>query len=659
MNRSTFTAFLLVVAGCGSESNKLDVPEGCNPLGGGECVLPIPSSYYMRDDASSPTGVRMDLPDVLPINTNGVRISPAFYNTRDGWSADASILASFPGGVSGDALPSILDIGASLGAGSGTVIIDMMTGERVPHFAELDAQAEILAPGEPEQQAVIIRPAARLKGSHRYAVAIRKAVKARDGGELPIPVGFQAILDNKTTSDARLERIRPGYEDIFARLDAAGVPREDLVVAWDFVTASDASITADLTNARDAAYAAAGDRAANLSFTVEIDEPWGDPEQTLRHLRGTFEAPQLLTEQGGPRALLNRDASGKPAVVAGEVYNADFTVVIPKCTETTFPVPVVVYGHGLMGGLGEVEGGYPRRFAQEACMIIVGTPWRGMSEEDLPTVLLALGELNGMSYVREQLVQGLVNFFILVEQVRGPFAEGIRDAAGNQLIDPERIYYYGISQGGIFGGVFMAYDKTVTRGVLGVPGANYGMMVERSTNWPVYQAVLAGAYEEPLTHQVLLHLIQTQYDYVDPITTYPGIIGVNGDPIPGTPPKQILAQMAIGDAQVPNVSMETAARSAGIPILGPPFYEPYDLPVLDGPLSSALTVWDEHKEPDPPITNSANEEDNDTHGSLRKRTKAIEQIRTFFDTGEIVQTCGEPPPAACDCVDEVTCGPTP
>ena len=44
------------------------------------------------------------------------------------------------------------------------------------------------------------------------------------------------------------------------------------------------------------------------------------------------------------------------------------------------------------------------------------------------------------------------------------------DAAnGNKvLVDPTQVYYYGLSQGAIFGTPFMAWEPTVTRAVLGV-----------------------------------------------------------------------------------------------------------------------------------------------------------------------------------------------
>ncbi len=44
------------------------------------------------------------------------------------------------------------------------------------------------------------------------------------------------------------------------------------------------------------------------------------------------------------------------------------------------------------------------------------------------------------------------------------------DGDGIADLDPSRIYYFGSSQGGIYGTVFMAVEPDVRAGVLNVPG---------------------------------------------------------------------------------------------------------------------------------------------------------------------------------------------
>src|SRR6185503_16446850 len=127
------------------------------------------SSVFEIDDASTHTGRRLAIAsDTLPKNFNDDHVDPTAWNLADGFSPAAPIVLSFKGGVSADGLTAVDNMGPSLAADSPTVIIDMTTGERVAHFAELDVAAE----DTPDSQALFLRPAQRLTGGHRYAYAI-------------------------------------------------------------------------------------------------------------------------------------------------------------------------------------------------------------------------------------------------------------------------------------------------------------------------------------------------------------------------------------------------------------------------------------------------------------------------------------------------------
>ncbi len=190
---------LLALAACGDDGPAVDEAAECNPLGGGGCVTPWPSSIYLADDAASPTGVRLDLaPGAMPASADDVELDVAEFNGRTGFSPGTQIFTTFAGGVDDANLAFHDDIAASLTDASPTVIVDMDTGERVAHWAELDANAA----DAPDEQALYLRPAARLAPGHRFAVAIRNSLKSAAGGDLPIPDGFQAILDDKPTGHA-------------------------------------------------------------------------------------------------------------------------------------------------------------------------------------------------------------------------------------------------------------------------------------------------------------------------------------------------------------------------------------------------------------------------------------------------------------------------
>jgi hypothetical protein len=356
--------------------------------------------------------------------------------------------------------------------------------------------------------------------------------------------------------------------------------------------------------------------------------------------------PNLLTEPG-QNGVMRRDAAGKP-MLSG-LYQAPFGAVIPKCAAAQKPVPIIIYGHGLLGSHREaLEASYVRKAAQHMCAILIATDWRGMSSQDIPAVGLALNDMNKLPLIMDKLHQGILSFIALEFVARGKMASAPEFMDGGApLMDPTKVFYYGISQGGIFGATFMAYDPFVQRGVLGVNGVNYSLMIQRSSDWPRYFSILNGAYSNLLDDQVLMYLLQMGWDPVDPVSSIQDVLSR----------KQLLMQIAVGDSQVPNVASELAARISGIKQLGPALHEIPGVETMAGPLQSAITMWDQHKQPPPPVTNSSNG-DNGTHGGVRKLKTTNDQIKNFFQTGQITQTCMKNgSPVACDCADSDVCGP--
>lgn len=65
-------------------STKIDSAQRCDFLIDERCVLPFPSSAFLDDDPSTPTGTRVHYPPTaLPRNTSGQHIDPADWELRD------------------------------------------------------------------------------------------------------------------------------------------------------------------------------------------------------------------------------------------------------------------------------------------------------------------------------------------------------------------------------------------------------------------------------------------------------------------------------------------------------------------------------------------------------------------------------------------------
>jgi hypothetical protein len=120
--------------------------------------------------------------------------------------------------------------------------------------------------------------------------------------------------------------------------------------------------------------------------------------------------------------------------------------------------------------------------------------------------------------------------------------------------------YFGNSEGGIFGAVYMSLTQDVHRGLLGVTGGPYGMLLPRSKDFQQLFPLIEGRYKDPVERIVLLQVIQMLWDRAEPAGYMDGITDA---PYDNTEAHQVLMHYGKGDAQVPWLGCLTIARSAG------------------------------------------------------------------------------------------------
>jgi len=631
---------LLAAAGCGGDDAG-GIPDECNPLGGTTCLLPWPSAAFLTDDATTATGYRLDLaPEAMPVNIDNVAVDPAFFNRFDGFAPSGPVVVAFPTGVSGANLPHPDRPDESLAADSPIVLVDMDRSTRVPFFAEIDQNVDLV-----EERTLIIRPLVRLQPKTRYAVGLRRSLKAADGAELVSPELFAAIRDGGSASHPRLHPER--FDAVFTALAGQGVDRSDLVLAWDFVTASDEFLTADLLAMREDALAAMGTAGANLSFVAS--ERSTNTTLVSKSYLGTFKSPDFLTDGEAIASVLRRDGSGRPLMQG--MRDANFAAIIPKCAETAqLPLPVIVFGHGLFGsGTDYLDDNFLFRVADQFCFVVVAGDFIGLTDRQITVAALAANDLNMASGITEKLAQSVIDFISLEHLVRGPLRQSDQfKRNGTEIIDPSQVFYLGGSLGGIMGNVFMAYDPTILRGALGVPGGAWTMLFERSIAWSALKGAAQGSYVDPLEYQQLVILLGMHFEPYDPITTAPRVVA---DPLPGTPAKQILMYEAIGDCLVNNYSTETVVRTMGLDLVLPAVKQPWNIEGTTTALTSGFSIYDEHPTPLPPSTTNAQPStDNGTHSGVNKRQAVLDQVREFLLQGSFTQSCrvgGSAVP--CDC----------
>ncbi len=634
-------SLLVLSASCGADGPRkaagptVDVPaipEGCNPLAADvDCLLPYPSDVFRGDDPASPGRKRVSIPaPAIPQTRDALPLDFLSAHPADGFPPLPPILALFPGGVD----PSSLvfhtgDVMRSLASDSATVLLRADTGERILHFAELDPEADADA-----RRALVIRPLVRLDHDARYVVAVRR-LKDRAGAAVPPPAGFRALRDRAVNLPSALAALAPRYEaEVFAPLERAGVPRAELLLAWDFTVRSEADATADLVSIRDDLRARLDTSAPAITIKSIKQNPTA---HIARQIEGTVQVPLYVTSTE-PAAAMRRDGSGRPT--AEGTAEVPFTMIIPPSVMAGGgPARLLQFGHGFFGDRFELVDSFVPEFADRSRLVVFGTDWWGMSKADITPILTAISDRPAEAFrFADRVAQGMANAIVMARAAKGPLHDAVR-AGGPALWDPSRLYFYGISEGAILGGSYLAISPDVDRAVLGVGGCAFSFMMFRARPFYAFLAVLRSYIQSPLDLQKLATLSQSTFDRFDPITFAPRVLAT---PLPGArPDRRMLFQVGRGDTQVPNLAAELYTRALGMPQIGPTAREVPAVPLAPAPHDgSGLQYFFFGIDPLPDTIATPADDGNEVHEAVRRLAAGQAQIDRFLQPGgRIEATC--------------------
>jgi len=622
---------------------------GCDHLLPDHCFYPFPSGAYVDTSGDRP---RVVLPEAgMPRDAFDSPFSTTPFEQETGFGTASPVVFRWPGAAD-PGLP-VFDPTPSLGDDAISLLIDATTGERIPHWVETDYLAD-----EADPPVFVLRPSVPLPRGTTVVVGLRGWTDA-GGQPLDAPEPFAHLRDGEATPWRGVHERRAHFEDVvFPTLQAAGFEREALQLAWSFPTQSAEEATSTLLAVRDAVFDALP--AAGPDYTIDTllvcdgpGQPAGCPSGIRVILDGTIHVPSavLPADELGVRRL-RRDAEGD--IVVEGVEDWPFRLQLPHAAFTgDDPVPVLQYGHGFLGSSAEANNGWLRDMADRTGFAILATSMQGMNGDDASTwlrVLLADG--GRFPHLQELAMQGVVNQLVLQRLVATTLAQDDRVALyrdDEQLAwDPEEVWYYGNSQGGSVGTVVMGTSLDVERGVLGVPGSGYPLLLHRSVVFTGgFSAALSGAYPAPDAVSRFLALLGTGWDRFDPLTFAPHI---HGDPLPGTPDHEALLHVAKEDAQVQNEPSFILGRAASAVLMTPAVRPVWGLPEQPYPASPGTAVVevdfgipDDPTPRDPPPARPDLPDDGDTHGWLRRFVPAQDQMVHFLATGELIDVCDGAP----------------
>jgi hypothetical protein len=548
------------------------------------------------------------------------------------------------------------------------------------------------------------------------------------GNVLSAGSGFRLYRDRTLTTNPQVEARRSHFEAIFRTLGRAGVGRSDLYLAWDFTVASRRSLSERQLAIRNDAYAQLGDtnladlkvqgRSPAFQVTKVSDFTPGENNRIARRVEGTYTVPCYLNLPGcpsGSRFLFPAGSTnGPPTSIPGNTMQAKFTCNVPRVALQSGGARPSLYGHGLFGSRGEVNQDQLQSMAQEHDFVFCATDWVGMACADLPpnnpnaaatlvadivagrapnlpncdvpTALADEADLSNFPTLVDRVEQAFVNFMYLGRLMIHPqgFSSdpAFQNAPGRGIIDTTRLFYDGNSQGGIFGGSLIALEPDLDRGVLGVPGMNYSLLLQRSSDFgtgqppqpnpsdpgsalPQYAYPLYQSYPNELERQLILSLMQQMWDHSDPN----GLAHhMTSNPLPNTPAHQVLLHVGLGDHQVSQFAAEVEARTVGararVPWADPGRFSAID-PTFGIPAistypfgGSAIVLWDTGPvrnapcppgdsacgTPPPPTTNTPPSVGQDPHEFPRRSAAARQQKSNFLRVGgQVVDVCGTRP----------------
>jgi hypothetical protein len=489
-----------------------------------------------------------------------------------------------------------------LGTGGSVRLVDLDTGEEIVAFAELDAHPDAVSSGE---RTLIVRPMRAMTPGHTVAVAITDAVTTA-GRPL-------------AASDWPEWTERPEHADLLARLADLG---HEAVIAWDFPVADGTAITRHLA-------ASVGVPAAYTFEYVVPAESGNLPARVWKKIEGTYTTDNWLVDD---RVFALGD-DGLP--VAQGTTEAYLYVHVPESVRDAAPgtVPVMIFGHGILSEPDEYldEDDDPSaviELADRMGAIVVATKWRGLTYDDQPEAIAVASDFARFPELTDKLAQGVANTLALIRLVD----EGtlLDDPELGGLADRSRLYWYGISLGAIEGSVTLANQTRIEHAVLHVGGSAWATMLERSSNWPVFETLVSRAFEDPWDRQVLYATSQMLWDPVDPASY--------ADDLRGRP---FLYQEAMGDNQVPNITTELLARSDGAPLGTPSVTQPTGIQTVALPAAAPVLVQFDPEKGDPDPVNRP-PSDSGAHGDPRLWEGCIAQTLQYYATeGTVEHYCGD------------------
>ncbi len=437
---------------------------------------------------------------------------------------------------------------------------------------------------------VLPLPGMPLRPRTRYALVATKALRTTAGQELKPSDDLAEVLGQRAATP-RSAAARAVFGPALDELATAGVPRDAIVHLTVFTTndpTEELFTIVDAMKTQVPAPTAKDLVAKDQAPTYDVYEGTYGPTPNYQ----SGEVPFAKT--GGAFVFEGEGAARKP-VLQG-TFSVRFALVVPnpeKCPEPATGYPVVIYAHGTGGDYRSIMSRSVAPALAEACLATVGTDQifhgtrPGAPPDSDPNkegnIQLLFFNLNNPTAARTNGRQSAID----VAQEARLFTESgfsvpaqVARSGKDVKLDGKRVLFYGHSQGGLNGPLYLAADASARGGILSGTGSLITIaLLEKTEPKPSVAGALKTllsltdpeeAKELDLFHPVA-NLAQAIVDTTDPLHYMGRIIG---RPREGFAPKSVFETEGIGpdgkgDSYAPPHGIEVGALALGLPRQAP------------------------------------------------------------------------------------------
>lgn len=495
----------------------------------------------------------------------------------DGWGTNTPIYFTFSEAIDEAALPA--DAEASLLADASVFLVDVdpdspERGRRHAVVTRYRDEETVFWPSH----CLAVRPVygLPLAAGRRYAAVVTDALGTAAGARFRPSADLRALRG--TGGDAAIERARDIYGPALDGLAEAGIEPASILSLAVFTTQDP---TAELIAARDFIM-------EELPAPLPVDDAFAFVEDAGTHtlVHGAY-GPSPIFQHGEipyeTEGGAMRFEAGVP-VLAGD-FTPRFALSIPSSEMPSAGYPIVLYAHGSGGDFESfARGDTAADLAAEGyAMMGVDQIHHGTRNPTVrDPVLLFFNFLNPDAF-RDNGRQAALDVVSQARAVAGlvvPERTTGRDAPVR--FDPDRIYFFGHSQGGNNGPLFLAIDDHVKAAVLSGAAATLTIsLVEKVEPFDIPALValflrISGSPEVAVEREHIVYehpvlaLLQLWRE-ADDNANYVHMLFDR--PRTGFAPKTILQTEGVADRFTTARSVESLATAARIPLLGPVLQE--------------------------------------------------------------------------------------